>query len=286
MAANSRASMSDALTRLAQVQQEIATGKRIIVPSDDPSGANQVISLNNTLADVSQYVRNGDEAKTFLNMTDTTLNSVGELMRNAKVLALQAANGTNANPEARQTLSNQISLIKTQIVHLANTTVGNRSLFAGQKTDTQPFDPLDSTNTYKGDSGPIKVEINRGEYVAMNVTGGQIFPKLLNDLDTLSKNIAAGSQQTISETDLTNMDTGLSTILAARGQAGVTGSQVTSAQSRLSAATQEFAAIKSNLEDADITQTVVALQQAQNAYSASLASTAKIFQQSLMDYLK
>lgn len=278
--------MTDSLSKLNKAQQTLTTGKRITKPSDDPGGAAQVIRLNNALGDLHQYTRNGDEAKSYLALTDSALDSVGGLVREARTLALQAATSTNAAPEAAGALAEKIGRIKEQVHSIAGTNLRGRYIFAGQQTLTRPFDPADAANTYQGDTGQMRVEINRGEYVAMNVPGDTIFAQLLTDLDTLKADVLAGNTDKISKEGVLGMEAGLNRVLGARGRVGALVNQIENTRTRLDAAQQEFKTLASNIEDVDISEAIVALQAAQNAYQASLASTAKTFQNSLMDYLR
>lgn len=286
MARNSQTGMAGAITKMVNAQQALTSGKRITRASDDPGGAAQLVKLNDTLGDVAQYLRNGQEAKGFLSVTDSTLDGLGGLVQKAKELTLQAANATNNTPEARQAVAEQIARIKEQVIGFAGADVHGRYLFSGQKVTTRPFDPADPTQAYKGDTGKLRVEVNRGEYVAINVTGDEVFSTLLSDLDTVKADVLAGNLSSLSTTGVTKMGEGLSRILSARGRVGALVNQIDKTTDRLESAQQEFKILMSNIEDIDMSQAVVDLQSAQNAYQASLASTARTFEQSLMDYLR
>ncbi len=286
LARGAQTGMAGALTRTYNAQQALTSGKRINRASDDPGGAAQVIKLNDALGDVAQYLRNGEEARSFLSLTDSALDGLGSIVRQARDLTLQAANATNSTPEARAALAGQIGRIKEQAVGIAGTNIRGRYLFAGQKTETRPFDPADATNAYQGDAGSLRVEINRGEYVAMNVPGAEVFSTLLGDLDAVRSDILAGDLQNLSAQGVAKMTDGLDRILGARGKTGAVMNQIENTRVRLDTAQQEFTALSSEIGEIDIAQAIVELQAAQNAYQASLASTARTFQQSLMDYLR
>lgn len=286
IARHSQGAIETALERVSRAQNALTTGKRINRPSDDPGGAARVIGLKDALGDIGQYQRNIESARTFFGITDTALNETGNAVRHAREVAIQAATATNDNPVGRQALAQQIARIKEQVVGLANTTLAGRYVFAGQRTDTRPYDPADATNTFAGDSGQLRVQINRGEYVTMNTAGEPVFSTLLKDLDTLQADILAGNVAGGSATGITRMGDALDRVLSARGVLGAQMNRVEDTQSRLAAAQEEFTAFASNLEDVDISEAFMQLQTAQNAYQASLASASRSFQQSLMDYLR
>ena len=80
--------------RLATVQRQLSTGKRIGQPEDDPFGAGRSVFLRNELSDVQQYQRNIGEAGAWLNASDVALGNAGDLLQRVRELVVQAANGT------------------------------------------------------------------------------------------------------------------------------------------------------------------------------------------------
>ncbi len=277
-----QSAMARALGRMNEAQTAVTTGKRILRASDDPVGAAQVQKLNSTLGDLGQYRRNGEHATSVLNLADGALGNLGDMVRQAKDLVLQANNAT-ATPQARAAAAEQIARIKEQVVSIAGTTHNGRYLFSGQKTDTPPFDAADPTNTYRGDAGALRVETDRGEYSVINISGDAVFSQLLDDLDSVRTELAAGKP---SANGIAALSGGLDRVLTARGTLGAVGNQITQTRDRLDAAEQEFRVLLSNTEDMDMAQAIVEMQAAQNAYEASLAGTARLFEQSLMDYLR
>lgn len=278
--------MQKSLGRLSETQDAITTGKRLQRPSDDPAGAARLVGLNDALGDLNQFNRNGDEAKSALSVADAALGNAGDLLRETRTLVIQAASAGASSPEARRTMAEKLGRIKEQIVGVANTSLHGRYLFAGQRTETPPFDPADGANTFRGDSGALRAEINRGEYVQTNVDGNALFSSLLNDLDTIKADVLAGNTDALSNGGLTKMSKALDTLLEARGQIGGRINRVEATRDRLEAVGQEFRVMASHIEDTDVAQAIVELQAAQNAYQAALGATAKAFQQSLMDYLR
>src|ERR1700716_2619227 len=81
-------------SRLETLQQQLTSGTQITKPSDDPIGAAQALSLQESLDQSTQYGRNIDQATAWLNSTDAALGSVTDTLHRARELALQGANGT------------------------------------------------------------------------------------------------------------------------------------------------------------------------------------------------
>src|SRR5438876_12396780 len=96
--------------RLETLQQQITSGQQITKPSDDPIGAAQALSLQESLDQATQYGRNIDQATSWLNTSDSALNSVTAVVHRARELAVQAANGalTSSDRSAIQAELTQI----------------------------------------------------------------------------------------------------------------------------------------------------------------------------------
>ena len=70
--------------RIEQLQAQITSGSRISKPSDDPIGAARALNLEDSIAQSQQYQRNIDQAKSWLNTTDSTLDAVTQTVQRAR----------------------------------------------------------------------------------------------------------------------------------------------------------------------------------------------------------
>ncbi|HET6433844.1 flagellar hook-associated protein FlgL [Dyella sp.] len=161
---------------LAATQNQVSTGKRINVASDDPAGAGRVVSLNHVLAANTQYTANIDAAATRLDTAQSTLNSVNDLYNSARDLTLQALNGSLADSD-RQAIATQLTQLRDQLVQQANTTdATGQALFAGTSSTAVPFvkNP-DGSVSYGGNSGQPRAAIGAGLTVSTGNSGSSIF---------------------------------------------------------------------------------------------------------------
>ena len=140
---------------LQKSQAAIASGKRINKPSDDPVGTTQVIKQRAQIDRIDQLNRNIDDGLGFLNSTDTALDGLRSQLVHTKEIALAQANGT-ADSAVRASAVKEVAMILEDVVGLANTEFNGRFIFAGRKTQTQPFQLDVSTVTYHGDEGKIQ----------------------------------------------------------------------------------------------------------------------------------
>ena len=146
-----------------QRQEQIVTQKRINRPSDDPAGMARVLDGRSTVAAIDQYVENIKQGKTRLEITETTLEQVDELVQQAWKLA-QANSGDEITDEQRALAAEKVKGIYDHVMQLANSRFGGRYMFAGYQTDTAPFtrnadpnDPADDyTAVHHGDDGSFR----------------------------------------------------------------------------------------------------------------------------------
>jgi flagellar hook-associated protein 3 FlgL len=126
------------IEQLFKAQNTVSSGKRIIKPSDDPIGVCRVLDYRKTLCAIDQYNRNIAHGESWLNVTDSTLNTAGDLLIRAKELALSQANATST-ADTRESVAEEVKNIYDNLLQLANTKLGDSYIFAGHKTDTPPF---------------------------------------------------------------------------------------------------------------------------------------------------
>ena len=163
------------LTRMDKLQNQLATGKKISVPSDDPVVAARALKLRTDVAEIDQYQRNTKDAQSWMEITEDTLAKIGDVLTRTRELSVEGANGT-LTVEDSQKINEEIKQLKKQLVQLGNSTYAGRYIFSGYKTDTKL---LDETTGYfainVANSENIKYEIGVGDDIEINVPGGDLF---------------------------------------------------------------------------------------------------------------
>lgn len=178
MGSNMRNYIQNNLQRSAKSQEQISTGKTINRPSDNPSEISHLMAVNATVISNEQYARNIQDGLAYLNQSDSALNTVGNMLGEAKGLGLQAANGT-MTPSDRDAVAEQIDRMVDAMVDLGNSALGGKYLFAGRKNGQPPLhrDPQTGDIYYRGDTNLISREIIFGysyEVVAAGVADNQL----------------------------------------------------------------------------------------------------------------
>ena len=174
---------------LAKAQIEIASGKRIQKPSDDPSGLRTSLSLRTSISESTQFIRNIDNNKIFIQTTDTALQSVGLGMTRAKELAISSLGGA-ATAETRGFAALEIEQIISQVLEAGNTQVKNQYVFGGTKTRIAPFEVSASGAIYKGNTESFQIEIAQDIRIALTLPGSDVLGTDLNPDLTTSTTLA------------------------------------------------------------------------------------------------
>lgn len=271
-----------------KTQNTLSSGKRINKPSDDPIGMGKVLDYRKTLCAIDQYNRNIAHGESWFNVTDSTLNTAGNLLIRAKELALSQANAT-ASADTMKSVAEEVKNIYDNLLQLANTKLGKSYIFAGHKTDTPPFSRDDDYNaTYDGNDGNINIIVGENIEIDINADGYELFLSEVNIFDVL-KNLKVGLETNdsaaISE-QIGLLDDAHNQILELRAREGTKLNQLEATENHWADFKLNITQMLSNTEDADITKIVTDLASQEAAYQASLAASARIIQPGLINFLK
>jgi flagellin-like hook-associated protein FlgL len=136
--------------RLFEAQQQVAAGKTIRRPSDDPVGARRILDLRNTLSSMDQFKKNRKTINSLLQSAETGLQSMETLILRARSITLRAANAT-VNPDNRTVMATEVADLFEQALQIGNMSVNGHFLFAGQADRSMPFSAMaTSTSTASG----------------------------------------------------------------------------------------------------------------------------------------
>jgi flagellar hook-associated protein 3 FlgL len=178
--------------QIAQTQGQLATGKSINSPADNPLGEVQLLQLNTVNAQNQQYISNGQSANTNLTLEEQALSTSTTTLQSIRDLVVQANSGTNS-PSDLQDIATQISQLENQLQATANSqNAQGQYLFAGFSSSTQPFARgATGAISYLGDSGSTSVAINGGTSVQTGDPGSSVFMNTQTGNGTFSTAAAA-----------------------------------------------------------------------------------------------
>ncbi|MGQ8366365.1 flagellar hook-associated protein FlgL [Glaciecola sp. 1036] len=194
--------------QLSDIQTQLASGKRILRPSDDPVGSVQVIRITEEIDKIEQYKRNIDLAVNNLELQDTTLQSMNTIVNRARVLTVQSGNGI-VSTEDRKAIAAEISQIRNQVIDLMNSqNAAGEYIFAGYQSSKQAFefDPADASNPIRfvGDDGTNAIQLSDSVSIQTTTSGKTLFEDVRARLDinvTGSAGLTFNSYQMQSQDD-------------------------------------------------------------------------------------
>ncbi|GAE87778.1 flagellar hook-associated protein FlgL [Acetivibrio straminisolvens JCM 21531] len=217
------------LARMDKYQQMLATGKKITVPSDDPVVAARALKLRTDVAQIEQYKTNVKDAISWLEITESALRNVGDILQRARELAVQASSGTATEEDTRK-IQQEVEQLRNQLIKLGNSTYAGRYIFSGFKTNTKLLNDdgtfaIDVANTEE-----IIYQIGISDNININVTGGDLFNagsdataplkgKLFEDFDNYIAALNSGDHSLISDA-ITAIDENFSHLLRIRADVG------------------------------------------------------------------
>ncbi len=284
------------LKRMEKYQYQLATGKKISVPSDDPVAAARAIKLRTDVAEVLQYKRNTDDARSWMEITEDTIANLGDVLQRARELAVDASNGTK-NPDDLQKIKEEIIQLREQVIHLANTAYAGRYIFSGFSTN-KPL--LREDGTYNIDVSDtveqLNFEIGIGDSIKVNVTGGDLFsnekdavegetPALIKVFDDYIAALDSGDGTKVASI-IAEVDNTFNNVLRVRADIGARMNRLELTLNRLENDIINFTKLMSLNEDIDEAEVIINLKNEENVYRASLASGARIIMPTLMDFLR
>jgi len=288
------------LAAVAHLQEQISSGRRIIVPSDDPQAAIKTLSLKDNLSQNEQFMRNITDGLDWLKQTEATIDRIADILNEIEGLANQGNNSISSQDE-KDAIAFQIDQMLSELLALSNLKYKDKYIFAGQKTDTQPFTLTSDTNgryvegigTALGDLGLLTREIEDGISVSVNIRGpelfqpngeredGDLFQVIIDMSDHLRDNNLTGLQA-----DIENLKTARDRVLSFGQIVGAKISRFQAARASLESINLTLKSIISQEEDMDLAEALMELQKHQTVLQASMAVGARIIQPTLMDFLR
>ena len=176
---------------------------------------------------------------------------------------------------------------RADLVSQANTTYLGRPVFGGTTAGSVAFDT--TTGAYVGDTGQVMRTVADGVQVRVDVPGTSVIgpdgASLFDDLSALSTALRGGDETTM-RTALSNLQGRLNDISTAQATVGASYKRLEGAAQKGQDSMVALKTTLSDLEDADLPQTIMNMQMQQVAYQAALASTGKTLQNSLIDFLR
>ena len=274
-------------SEMVKLQSDLATGKRVLKPSDDPLAADTILRINGSIDQNEQYQKNVSEGQSMMEMTSSSLDSFTTMLINAKTLVTRASSG--AQQDSWGSYADQLDELLGEAVDIANTQNNGKYLFGGTQTLTPPFtlaaDRSAVTANPAGIAGDINCLVGEGLTQKMNIDGQtafqgtQIFSTIIRLRDALR------SGNPVSQADIDALTSQINGVTSAAGTAGAILQNMDTVSTHLGSQNTQLKSLLSLQQDTDVAEATLQLKQDETMLNAALSTGAQIIPKSLVDYL-
>jgi flagellar hook-associated protein 3 FlgL len=274
---------------LKKLNEKLSSGKNISRPSDDPIALINSLGLKTSLSQIEQYDRNIKTGESWLNLSESALSQILDIVGRAREITVQAANDTQT-AETRANTATEVGHLLDQAIALGNTKLGGSYIFAGYHTQTTPFTKATlggiETAQYNGDTNDFQIQIGKDERITVGKNGQTVLmdSDLFDTLGTLKRALETNDRDTISQQldALEGVQDYLNNQIA---DVGARANRLDGKKEVLSNLNLSLTESLSNVEDSDYSEVIVELKEKELAYQAALASAVRITELSILNYL-
>lgn len=195
---NSLSSMTNAKSRLSELQNLITKGVKVSKPSDSPHGAAKILYYNSQLNRNKAYSNNIDNSLSFLTESITSMESIQT--ETVKVLELITNSNNPANKESLKAFAESVDLALNSIIDSSNKQYDNKFVFGGTDFTKSPFG-FSADETFveikpNDISGKHKVATSSNITQKINISGAELFGTIVKQNGNLDSGSAIGSVST------------------------------------------------------------------------------------------
>lgn len=281
------------LRRLLKIEEQMATGRRVNRPSDDPMDARRAVSIRHDIDKNEQFLSNIQDSRAHLTESESMLRQMVELMHRVRELTIQGGSETFAQPQL-DAIATEIDQLLEAAAVSANHRTNGRSIFAGTRTLADAFAVTRVAGeitavTYNGNTQSINVSVSPGSTVTINVVGSDAFQSnvdIFSMLIGIRDDMRAGNQANLRTTRLTELETALSQLLLREARFGAVSNRVDRIDSNTRDFILDLRELLSDKVDADFAEVMVAFNTSFNALQAALNAAARVIQPSLLDFVR
>lgn len=275
----------------AKLQNQVATGQRILSADEDPAATARVLNHQSELRRVDQFEENATRAIEISQATFAGLKDVKEISDRSTELATLGRSPTS--PDALRAYSSEVNQLIEQLLQVGNTRLGNDYLFAGTAVDAAPFSATRDANgnvtavSYDGNMSVASIPLSEVASVSPSSTPDTnlALRDLLNELVSLRDALAANDSAGIA-TSQDNLINGEDAFVTALASTGAVQTRIEVNRTQQQTRGDSLVELINRETTVDLPDAIVRLNQSQVAYQASLQSAANIMKLSLLDYIR
>ncbi|GAB3216259.1 flagellar hook-associated protein FlgL [Kineococcus gypseus] len=297
-AMNSLANLQAGQQRSDRLQQQLSSGKAYTKLSDDPVAANDALRFRSEISVNEQYGRNISDAQRWVATQESAMDAATGYLQEARTALVQAGSTGTLDPQGRRAIAEQLRRLRDDLITTANTPHEGRPVFAGTADVAAAVSTTaaaDGSYALLGNGSAVNRRVASGQDVQVNATAVQVFggPTALDpaaktvfqQLDELATAVQDGNTAAISE-GLSTIDAARDRLLSARSVVAARTVQLDALEQSTGARGDALEASLSEVEGVDIAKAMIEFRLQDTAYQAALASTAKVIQPTLLDFLR
>ncbi|MGR0277970.1 flagellin N-terminal helical domain-containing protein [Marinomonas dokdonensis] len=245
--------------------QRLSSGQRINSAADDAAGLQISDRLTSQINGLNQAVRNANDGISLAQTAEGALDESTDMLQRMRTLSIQAANSSNTDKD-RLALQEEMAQLAEEINRIAETTTfGGRNLLDGTydgvfQVGADANQTISFSMRFGGGANSIDYQTNNG--FTMSGLSNQASTPV--NASTASVSTAANAQSMISI-----IDTMISGIDSKRAELGAVQNRFSSTISNLSNISENVAAARARIRDADFAEETAALTSAQILQQAS-----------------
>ena len=296
-----RQQLASLMEKQSTLQMRATTGQRIENASDDPRAMHKVMGLQDEQRKLYQYQKNVLNVRENVDIAYSAIDSMKKTFDRASEIATLADSAKS--PETIRVYAHEVNQMLESAVQLANTKHRNVYLFAGTKSLTQPFTVTRDTEdritavTYNGNEKTINIDVAENSTVAASFTGqgangvlknnkGADIMKHLMDLRDLLTTATSADVEKIKTEVRQGLQNDEDNFIDHFSIIGATQSRLDTSEAIAKKRAFSLEPLISKEADVDLAETLVRLNEIQNAYTAALQTGGTLLSTSLLDYLR
>jgi flagellar hook-associated protein 3 FlgL len=196
MFSQSVANMLTKQSKLQHLQQQLASGQRLVTAKDDPVAAGTAVGLDRAVAQLARFGENANNVQNRLGLQENALAQAGDLMTRVTELTIEA-NNASLTTDDRKAIASELQSIKGSLMALANSTDGSgRYLFGGTADNSAPFAETGGRVVYNGDQTQRQVEVAADTFIGDSLPGSEIFMRIRTGDGTVDAHPGSGNTGT------------------------------------------------------------------------------------------
>ena len=285
---------------LAEAQEQLTSGKRVLRPSDDPTAAARAERALAQINRTDANLRALDASRSSMQQTEVALGDAGELAQQVRELMVSAGNGSYSDAE-RKTVAVSLRGLRTQLLAVANRSDGAGGfLFGGQGSTAEPFVDAPGGVNFVGTTGslraatddplPLSVDGQAAWLGARDVLTGVADISLFDVIDSTvasleTPNLSSGAIVAAVHAGLRDLDAASNNLSGWRARSGEALSRADSMEERFGQVKLGAQKARSDAEDLDMVKAISEFQSQQTGFQAALQTYSMVQKLSMFDYI-